>query len=111
MTQPIASEVHRQHPKLVLLGPPGSGKGTHARYLAEHLSVPHISTGELLRREIEAQTSLGREVADAVRVGSLVPDDTIVALVDRALRSPAPAEAGFSMEPRERSPRPQCWHP
>lgn len=87
MTQSSPSNLHRQLPKLVLLGPPGSGKGTHARYLAQRLSVPHISTGELLRREVEAQTSLGHEVGEAVRTGALVSDETIVALVDRTIRS------------------------
>lgn len=74
-------------PELVMLGPPGSGKGTHARAVAERYSVPHISTGVLLRREIDAQTHLGRDVAETVRSGALVPDRTIVALVDQELRS------------------------
>ena len=87
MTKSIPQDGRRLRPKLVFLGPPGSGKGTHARYVAQQLSVPHVSTGELLRREIEAQTSLGNGVAEAVRAGELVPDGTIAALVDRELRS------------------------
>ncbi|MEO5722805.1 MAG: nucleoside monophosphate kinase [Ilumatobacteraceae bacterium] len=75
------------HYKFVILGPPGSGKGTHAAKLAERLSVPHISTGALLRREIAAQTQLGRQVADAVRSGLLVTDEAIVEMVERKIRS------------------------
>lgn len=74
-------------PELVLLGPPGSGKGTHARAVAQRYSVPHISTGALLRREIDAQTQLGRDVAETVRSGALVGDRTIVTLLDQELRS------------------------
>lgn len=77
--------------ELVIIGPPGSGKGTHARALATRLSVPHISTGELLRREIEAQTPLGRQVADAVHSGGLVADEHIVEIVRRTLASDAGA--------------------
>ena len=87
MTASPPPDGHGYVPKLVFLGPPGSGKGTHARYVAQRLSVPHVSTGELLRREVEAQTPLGHEVAEAVRTGALVPDATIVALVDQELRS------------------------
>ena len=72
-------------PRLVILGPPGSGKGTHARSLATRLAIPHVSTGALLRREIEAQTALGRKVADVVENGALVADEEIVDIVRRAL--------------------------
>jgi adenylate kinase len=80
------------HYKLVIIGPPGSGKGTHARGLAKRLSVPHISTGALLRREIEAHTPLGRQVADAVRSGMLVADEDIVEIVERQVPSDSAAE-------------------
>lgn len=73
--------------KFVILGPPGSGKGTHAAKLAKRLSVPHISTGDLLRREIAAQTRLGRLVAEAVRNGMLVTDQAIAQIVEQQVRS------------------------
>lgn len=75
------------HYKFVILGPPGSGKGTHAVKLAQRLSVSHISTGALLRDEIAAQTQLGRQVADVVRNGLLVTDEAIVEMVERKIHS------------------------
>jgi adenylate kinase len=70
-----------------MLGAPGSGKGTHARLLAEHFSVPHLSTGAILRREIAAGSVLGSEVAAAVEAGELVDDAVIAELVGRAVSS------------------------
>ena len=61
--------------RLVLLGPPGSGKGTLCKPLAAHLGVPHISTGDLFRAEIEAQTELGILANEFISHGDLVPDD------------------------------------
>ena len=60
--------------RLVLLGPPGSGKGTLATKLGEVLAVPHISTGEIFRQEIGRQSALGRSVHAYVSSGRLVPD-------------------------------------
>ena len=78
---------HRHDDKVVMLGPPGSGKGTHAVQLAQRLSVPHISTGALLRDEIAARTRLGRQVADAVRSGLFVTDEAIVELIEQRIDS------------------------
>jgi adenylate kinase len=66
---------------LLLIGPPGSGKGTQGKRLAERLGIEHLATGDLLRAEVEAGTPLGREVADIMQRGDLVPDLTIVDLV------------------------------
>ncbi len=73
--------------KFVMLGPPGSGKGTHAVQLAQRLSVRHISTGALLREEIASRTQLGRQVADSVRGGQLVTDEAIVELIEQRIDS------------------------
>ena len=64
--------------RIVLLGPPGAGKGTQAKILAEKLAVPHISTGDLLRENVKNGTSLGKEANDYMERGLLVPD-TLVA--------------------------------
>jgi adenylate kinase len=74
--------------RLLMLGAPGSGKGTQARRLGEHFEVAHLSTGEMLRAEIAAGTPLGREVKDIVAAGDLVPDDIVERLVhDRVLEA------------------------
>jgi adenylate kinase len=74
--------------RIVLLGPPGSGKGTQAALLATALGVPAISTGELFRAHIEAGDELGRSVAALAAAGDLVPDDVTVAMVVQRLALP-----------------------
>jgi len=76
--------------RLILLGAPGAGKGTQAAALAEHFGVPHISSGELLRRHVAAGTKLGRKVASYVERGELAPDDLVMAVVDEALARAGP---------------------
>jgi adenylate kinase len=71
--------------RVVLVGPPGSGKGTQGQVIAPRLGVPYLSTGEVLRAQIAADTPLGRRVADLVDRGELVPDDLMVAVVAAAL--------------------------
>jgi adenylate kinase len=78
--------------RLVLLGAPGSGKGTQGVVLAEHFGVPHVSSGALLRREVAAVTTLGRRVERYVASGELVPDDLVLAIVVGALGAGARAE-------------------
>jgi adenylate kinase len=78
--------------QLLLLGPPGSGKGTQGPRLARHYRVPHLSSGELLRRQVKAGTDLGREVAGTLDRGELVPDDVICALMEQALGAPGVAD-------------------
>jgi adenylate kinase len=74
--------------RLALLGPPGSGKSTHGAALAHHLGVPAISVGELLRTRAGGG-GLGRDVADRVARGDLVPDDVVLAVLNDALSAPA----------------------
>lgn len=73
---------------LVLLGPPGSGKGTQAEMLRDALGVPHVSTGDLLRAEADAGTPLGAEVAPLLAAGELVPDRLIEGVLEQRLRAP-----------------------
>jgi adenylate kinase len=82
---------------LVLLGPPGAGKGTQAERLVERHGLLHISTGDLLRDAIKAQTSLGREARAAVDAGVLVPDEVVIGLVQERL-SDGPIGKGFILD-------------
>ncbi len=66
---------------LIFLGPPGAGKGTHAVRLAQQLSIPQISTGDMLRGHVKAQTQLGLEAKKYMDAGELVPDDVIIGMV------------------------------
>jgi adenylate kinase len=72
----------------VLIGPPGSGKGTQAVRVAERLSIPHISTGDILRAAVKARSVLGTQVADVLAAGSLVSDELITDLVRERLTGP-----------------------
>ena len=74
--------------RIVLLGPPGSGKGTQAALLAEALGVPTVSTGELFRAHVAAGTDLGRTAATFATVGDLVPDDVTTAMLVERLEQP-----------------------
>lgn len=82
---------------LVLIGPPGCGKGTQAVRLAERYGIPHISTGEILRAAVRAGTPLGREVAATLASGSLVGDDMMTDLVRERLAHPDVAP-GFVLD-------------
>ncbi len=71
--------------RLVLLGAPGSGKGTQAARLREHLQVPHISTGELLRAAVKAGTPLGLQAKAVMEAGQLVSDDIVLGMLEERL--------------------------
>jgi adenylate kinase len=90
--------------RLVLVGPPGAGKGTQAVRLAERLDVPHISTGDLFRANLKDETDLGREAKRYMDAGDLVPDEVTVAMVRERLTHDDAAK-GFILDgfPRTRS--------
>jgi adenylate kinase len=88
--------------RLVLLGPPGAGKGTQAEKLAEKLEIPQISTGELFRRNIDNGTKLGLEAKRYLDAGDLVPSDLTNQLVDDRLNDPDTAN-GFILDGYPRS--------
>lgn len=71
--------------RLVLLGPPGAGKGTLANSLKEKLCIPHISTGDILREEMKNNTPLGQEAKRHVESGGLVPDEVVTKLIEHRL--------------------------
>jgi adenylate kinase len=89
--------------KLVLLGPPGAGKGTQAVRLADHFGVPRISTGDILRRQVADKTELGKKAATYVRSGRLVPDALVIEMVRKRLQE-KDAKKGFILDgfPRTR---------
>ena len=67
--------------RLILLGPPGAGKGTQAQFICEHFSIPQISTGDMLRAAVREGTELGIKAKEVMDAGGLVSDDLIIALV------------------------------
>jgi adenylate kinase len=82
---------------LVMLGPPGAGKGTQARQLRRKWNIPHISTGAMLREAVHAGTPLGREVAVIMENGGLIGDDVITRVVSERLAS-QDTEGGFLLD-------------
>lgn len=74
--------------RLILLGTPGVGKGTQAVILSERFQILHISTGELLREEMEHKTSIGLEVEKYMTVGELVPDTIMIDMLEKRLQAP-----------------------
>ena len=74
--------------RLILLGPPGAGKGTQAAFICAQHAIPQISTGEMLRAAVAAGTPLGRKAQRVMDAGELVDDDTIVALVKQRIGEP-----------------------
>jgi adenylate kinase len=73
---------------VVLLGPPGAGKGTQAQLISKELKLPHISSGDLFREHLKAQTELGKLVKGYMDRGELVPDDVTIAMVRERLSRP-----------------------
>jgi adenylate kinase len=83
--------------RVVLLGPPGAGKGTQAQIIAERLGVPAISTGDIFRANVSGQTELGTKAKAYMDAGDLVPDEITVAMVKDRLAEPD-AKAGFLLD-------------
>jgi len=71
--------------RIVLLGPPGSGKGTHGKRISECLGVPVVATGDILRQAIQEGTALGKSAEEHVKSGRLVPDETVLGLIETRL--------------------------
>ncbi|MFC8100326.1 adenylate kinase [Streptomyces sp. NPDC057363] len=83
--------------RIVLVGPPGAGKGTQATRLAETLHIPHISTGDLFRANISQQTELGMLAKSYMDAGNLVPDEVTIAMAKDRMGQPD-AEGGFLLD-------------
>jgi adenylate kinase family enzyme len=77
---------------IILLGPPGAGKGTQARKIVERFGVPQISTGDLLRSHVARGTELGKQAGALIARGELVPDELMYGIVAERLRDPDSAD-------------------
>ena len=82
---------------LILLGPPGAGKGTQAEKLVEDYRIPHISTGDIFRNAIKAGTQLGREAQKHMDAGELVPDEIVIGIVTERLQADD-TQGGFLLD-------------
>lgn len=82
---------------LILLGPPGAGKGTQAERLQSDFQLPYIATGEMLRANVKEQTELGKQAQEFMKAGELVPDELIVAMAGERLDEPD-ARDGFILD-------------
>jgi adenylate kinase len=83
--------------RVVLVGPPGAGKGTQAQFIASHLAIPKVSTGDIFRYNVSAGTGLGREAKAYMDRGDLVPDEVTVAMVASRLQEDD-ALSGFLLD-------------
>ncbi len=88
---------------IVMLGPPGAGKGTQAKIIAEELGLVHISTGDLFRENLSNETELGKLAASYMNKGELVPDDVTIAMVEDRLSRPD-CEKGAVLDGFPRTP-------
>jgi adenylate kinase len=83
--------------KLILLGPPGAGKGTQAKMLTEHFAIPQIATGDILRGAVQAGTALGLQAKGYMDAGALVPDDVVIGIVRERIQE-RDCTAGFILD-------------
>src|SRR5215467_1719003 len=83
--------------RLILLGPPGCGKGTQSQRLTEKYAIPQLSTGDMLRAAVKAETPIGLKARDIMARGELVPDDVVVAIVADRIAEPD-ARNGFILD-------------
>lgn len=83
--------------RIILLGPPGAGKGTQAKILAEELILPHIATGDLLRQNVSGGTSLGKQAKTYMDKGALVPDELVSQMLIERFREPD-VKRGFILD-------------
>lgn len=84
--------------RVLLLAPPGAGKGTQAQRISEHFTIPHISTGDLFRQHVAEGTDLGRSVRDFLDRGDLVPDDVVLAIIREAVEAAINSSGGYLLD-------------
>jgi adenylate kinase len=94
VAEPVARGLNRP---VILIGPPGAGKGTQAKKVAARYGVPHLSTGDMFRDVVSRGTELGRRAKEIMDRGELVPDDIVVAMVEQRIARPDCAR-GFILD-------------
>jgi adenylate kinase len=104
----MAEQVVRNIGPIVLLGPPGAGKGTQSKRITEHYRIPQVSTGDLLREHVRHGTALGLQVQEIIARGELVPDHLVCDIVAWRLREPD-AQRGFILDGFPRTETQAVW--
>jgi adenylate kinase len=104
----MAEQALRNIGPIVLLGPPGAGKGTQSKRISEHYRIPQISTGDLLREHVKQGTPLGMEAQAVMARGELVPDNLVCDIVAWRLREPD-AQRGFILDGFPRTQKQAAW--
>ena len=104
----MAEQALRNIGPIVLLGPPGAGKGTQSKRISEHYRIPQVSTGDLLREHVKQATSLGVQVQALIARGELVPDHLVCDIVAWRLREPD-AQRGFILDGFPRTQKQAAW--
>ena len=95
--------------RMILVGPPGAGKGTQAARLVDGYGIPHISSGDMLRAAVKAGTAMGVEADRYMKAGQLVPDDVVIGMILERIAAPDCAKGfmldGFPAHSSPQSPR------
>lgn len=84
--------------RILMIAPPGAGKGTQGALIAAHFDIPHIATGDLLRDHVARETTLGRAVKRHLDRGELVPDEIVLDMVRQALVAAAATGGGYALD-------------
>jgi adenylate kinase len=104
----MAEQALRNIGPIVLLGPPGAGKGTQSKRISEHYRIPQVSTGDLLREHVKQGTALGQQVQALIARGELVSDNLVCDIVAWRLREPD-AQRGFILDGFPRTQKQAAW--
>ncbi len=83
--------------RIVVLGPPGAGKGTQAILISQRFKIPHISTGAMMRDAVQSGSELGNRIKAILDAGNLVPDETVIELVEQRLKE-NDCQSGFLLD-------------
>ena len=94
---------------LILLGAPGAGKGTQAEIISDHLQIPTISTGNIIREALKSGTEMGVKAKSYMDAGQLVPDEVVIGIIQDRLAQDDAKTASFWMASRAPFRRPRRW--